>query len=164
MPMNKDMLTRQQRQLGASLIDNPTIIDPGTWWYGNIGAAEPSYEVEDNQFVDAVPKYTWTKFAESDRGVLLTEPSPQNAVLLIPAWGDGFERLKLMVRPYFALLWENATRNTRIHIAKAHVGKWDDNVVLIAEEYYSESAKRSVPWSMYTTGSTEVARDAEVES
>jgi hypothetical protein len=157
---NKDLLNRTQRRLGAMLKQNPTIVDPGYWYYANVDSPEPSYDVDNYIFQDPWPK-TWTPLGPCG-AVLMSEPSPQNAVLLIPNWGDGFDRLKLLIRPYFALGWENLTANTRIHVARAHIGKWEDYPIVLCEQHYSESAKRAVPWSMYTTGSTTVERDAEI--
>jgi hypothetical protein len=156
---NKDMLTKVQRRLGASLIQPPTIVDDGWWYYGEVGTPEPSYEVSDFIFVDPWPKL-WNSMGACG-GALLSEPSPQNAVMLIPSWGDGFERLKLLMRPYFALGWENLTANTRMHFPRCHVTQWENHPIILAEQHYSRGSQRGVPWSMFTTGIPDQREDVE---
>jgi hypothetical protein len=162
MTKNKDLLNVQQRRLGAMLKQAPTIIDPGYWYWAEVGTREPNHVVDNGIFGDAWPK-TWTEMGPCGAQVL-SEPSPQYAVLLIPTWGDGFDRLKLLIRPYFALGWENLTANTRIHFPRCHVGSWEGYPIVLAEQHYSEVAKRKVPYSMFTTGSTNVERDVMIES
>src|SRR5690349_24483020 len=105
MAQNKDLLTPEQQRLGGLLQQSPTIIDPGWWHYAPVGAPEPDYTVERGVFVDSWNKVHWHELGPCG-AVVLSEPGSTNAVLLIPSWKDGFNRLQLIMPKYFALGWE----------------------------------------------------------